>query len=102
MQIASALDYLHGCTPPIVHGDIKGGNILIDDDGQACVTDFGISTIAETTGLTSRTIAGTLRYMAPELIYDVPGHGRSRFVTRESDVWAFGMTMFEVLTDLKP
>ncbi|KAG8946368.1 hypothetical protein FRC03_001400 [Tulasnella sp. 419] len=63
--------YLHTRSPPVVHGDLKASNILIDNDGRARITDFGTSRILqeERTGFTtSSEIHGTHRWMAPELL----------------------------------
>ncbi|KAG8845635.1 GTP-binding protein Rho1 [Tulasnella sp. 330] len=75
-EIALGMLYIH--EKNIIHGDLKGGNVLIDDSGQACITDFGLSRIKQhatsthtaaqipTLGDGSVHIAGTLRYMSPE------------------------------------
>lgn len=83
----------------MVHGDIKAANILIDDDGQACLTDFGLSRILQTSGFTTNTPAGTSRFMAPELISSEDGDEESiPKVTKASDVYAYAMTVLEVQT----
>jgi serine/threonine protein kinase len=65
-------------------------NILIKDDGEAALADFGLSRILEVSGFTTK-ISGTWRYMALELL----GEGAPR-VTAESDIWALAMTVVEV------
>ncbi|KAH7909351.1 kinase-like domain-containing protein [Hygrophoropsis aurantiaca] len=100
-QVAAGLAYLHGQKPPIVHGDMKGSNILINDRGKACITDFGLSRILETAGFTTKNLKGTTRYIALELITH-DSHDIAPRLTIETDVWAFGMTGLEILTSQLP
>jgi serine/threonine protein kinase len=87
----------------IVHGDLRGANILISDDWTACLADFGLTGVVEdpasTTGgaLTSTANhAGSLRWFAPELIAPT-FFGCERFVrTTASDVYAFACVCLEV------
>lgn len=67
--------------------------MLIDDSGKACITDFGLSKVCSSGApgnMTSR-IAGTLRFLAPEALKGQP-------LSFETDVYAFGMVIYEVLT----
>lgn len=96
--MALGLDYLHSHRPVVVHGDLKGANILISDDGRALLCDFGLAAVEAAVAETSpvllpwTTAKGTYRWMAHELvIYD------DAQLTRESDVWAFGCVLVEVL-----
>ncbi|KIJ27050.1 hypothetical protein M422DRAFT_191484, partial [Sphaerobolus stellatus SS14] len=83
LQIANGLEYLH--KNDIVLGDIRAGNILVSEDGTPCITDFGLSRLLKESGLTtSSAVAGSLRWMAPELL-------QNEKVTNASDIWAFGM-----------
>ncbi|KAL1755230.1 kinase-like protein, partial [Schizophyllum commune] len=102
-QTADALDYLH--QNGIVHGDIKGNNVLISSKGDALLCDFGLaivlSDIAIASGLPSDLNGGgTMRYMAPELF------ARSEDIevvkTMPSDVFAFGMLLAETITGKIP
>ncbi|KAJ3569204.1 hypothetical protein NP233_g5203 [Leucocoprinus birnbaumii] len=98
-DIANGLHYLH--TQNIIHGDLKGLNVLIAATGTAYITDFGLSVIrsSKTLGATaSKSIAlgRTERWASPELIEE-----ESR-ATKASDVWAFGCVCFEVLTRSLP
>ncbi|KAH7928693.1 kinase-like protein [Leucogyrophana mollusca] len=108
-QVAAGLAYLHNQKPPIVHGDMKGSNVLINENGRACITDFGLSRILETSGFTTKNLGGTTRYMAIELMpTNVGAHLNSSVssitprLTMATDIWAFGMTALEILTGIIP
>lgn len=91
-EVSSGLAYLHEHTPQIIHQDIKPANVLIDDNGNYAITDFGISAEMGGTDIDSEDgSGGTFAYMAPE-----------RFVEGtppmpESDIWALGATLYEVI-----
>lgn len=102
-EIACGLEYLHTRSPPIVHGDLKAQNVLIDDGGCALLCDFGISRIVEevlepTGTTTSGVMEGTVRWSAPEVIL---GEERTRFIPA-SDVWSFGCTGYEIFAERIP
>ncbi|KAF8600537.1 kinase-like protein [Ceratobasidium sp. AG-I] len=95
-QLACAVAYLHDIG--VIHGDIKGDNVLISQDGCVKLTDFGLSIMHDETLQFSTTDAygGTLRWMAPELMDSKkPRSGTT-------DVWALGMTMLEIVTGEMP
>ena len=93
-QAAGALDAAHAAG--IVHRDVKPGNLLLDDDGQVHVSDFGIARAAAHDPLTSTgTILGSSGYMAPE-------QGRGEPATPASDRYALGCVAFELLTGRRP
>ncbi|KAJ7721142.1 kinase-like domain-containing protein, partial [Mycena metata] len=93
-EIALGLQYLH--SHDIVHGDLRGANILINDDWSACLADFGLSVFANATSVThTSTRAGSLYWMAPELI-DPDRFGCRFSRTPASNVYAFGCVCFEV------
>lgn len=70
---------------------------MIDDHGNAKLSDFGISRMLESRGFTTKTVAGTVRWMAMELLLDDDETSEDAIpVTVESDVWSFGMTILEV------
>ncbi|KZV91804.1 kinase-like protein, partial [Exidia glandulosa HHB12029] len=100
-QVAEALDYLHS-TLAIVHGDVKCENVLIDGQGNAQLTDFGLSTFTwkekdEETTATSLRIQYTTDFSAPELLTDSAfGSDRRRSKTVETDVYAYGMLVLQV------
>lgn len=98
-DVAAGLAFLHEQVPPIIHRDIKPDNILISDNGNYMITDFGISaSIRKTIHRSSaEQSTGTLAYMAPELFSTSPKP------VMASDIWALGATMFEVMTaDIPP
>ncbi|KAJ7145913.1 kinase-like domain-containing protein [Mycena epipterygia] len=99
-EIAQGLQYLHSRN--IVHGDLRGANILINEDWSACLTDFGLSVFSNaTSSMCTSTRAGSLYWMAPELID--PARFGCRFVrTPASDVYAFGCVCIEVYTGRPP
>ncbi len=93
-QIAEALSHAHGFG--IVHRDIKPGNVLIDQEGQALVTDFGIAKMADEPGLTrTGMLVGTPTYMSPEQC-------ESGEVTGASDQYALGILAYQMLTGDPP
>ncbi|KAJ6502738.1 kinase-like domain-containing protein [Mycena vitilis] len=106
LEIAQGLAYLHSMN--IVHGDLRGNNILISDECTACLADFGLATTIRdddadvTTGaLSSSNRAGSMRWLAPELI--TPEQFGCRFVrTRATDVYAFGCVCLELETGAPP
>lgn len=91
-QIATVLSYAHAL--PVVHRDLKPGNVLITRDGAVKVIDFGIAAILDSSApkltVTGQQI-GTLRYMAPERV-----HGRR--VTPLSDLYALGCLIHEMIS----
>ncbi|EGN92739.1 hypothetical protein SERLA73DRAFT_79310 [Serpula lacrymans var. lacrymans S7.3] len=106
-QLATGLAYLHSQHPSIIHADIKAANVLVNDRYEACLADFGLSRMLETSGFTTTTIGGTSRWMAHELIilpddYDDTEQNTSLLYTTATDVWAFAMTVLEILTSRIP
>ncbi len=88
-DVASALSYAH--RREVTHRDIKPGNIIIDTEGMAVVTDFGVARIGKTTGLTTTGGAvGSPRYMSPE-----QWSGKA---TSLSDQYALGIVTYEMLS----
>lgn len=96
---ARGIAYLHeDCHPRIIHRDIKSANILIDDNFEAKVADFGLAKLAEeldgNTHVSTR-VMGTFGYMAPE-------YASSGKLTEKSDVYSFGVVLLELITGRKP
>ncbi|KAF9257432.1 kinase-like protein [Marasmius fiardii PR-910] len=100
-DIASGLVYLH--SRKIVHGDLKGVNILLTPDERACIGDFGLSRVADShalrlTSSTTMHSKGTTRWLAPELLKPDPPCSSS---TR-SDIYAFACVCYEIFTGNVP
>ncbi|KAJ7512715.1 kinase-like domain-containing protein [Mycena galericulata] len=99
LEIAQGLEYLH--SKNIVHGDLRGANILVTENSTACLADFGLSVFTDVTASTSSNRAGCIYWMAPELIAPERfGCGYAR--TSASDVYAFGCVCLELCTGLPP
>ena len=93
-QAGSALSFAHH--RGVVHRDVKPANIMIDENGWAVVTDFGIAKVDDGAGLTATgTTVGTPQYMSPEQFHDKP-------VTGASDQYSLGIVAYEMLTGRKP
>ncbi|KAF9003246.1 kinase-like domain-containing protein [Cyathus striatus] len=101
LDIARGIAYLH--EKWIIHGDLKGVNVLISDNGVACLADFGLSSIINAHSLIWTSIestvsnAGTIRWQAPELLDE-----ESVGSTKESDVYAFACVCYEVFVGKVP
>ncbi|CAM8955358.1 unnamed protein product [Rhodiola kirilowii] len=104
IDIASALDYLHnGCVPQIAHCDLKHSNVLLDGDMVAHVEDFGLARLLQGPGDTevardgSSTVVvkGTVGYIPPE-------YGMSGNVSRQGDMYSYGILLLEMITGKKP
>ncbi len=92
-ETAAALDYAH--KKGIVHRDIKPANVMIHEDGQAKITDFGVAKIVSQQMTQAGTMMGTPNYMSPE---QVQGHA----VDGRADQFALAVIAYEVLTGEKP
>ena len=102
-EIASGMRYLHRLSSPVVHGDIRGANILISADGHAALTDYGLAHIIDNSNFTTTKIVGPARWMAPELSDPSDDQAtEAPLFTTESDVFAFAMTIVEVFTESLP
>jgi hypothetical protein len=92
--VAAALDTAH--RHGIVHRDVKPGNVLVGDDGQVKLTDFGIArNVAEATITDDGIVLGTPAYIAPEVL-------REDAVTPAADLWALGATLFAAVAGRPP
>ncbi|KZT27733.1 kinase-like protein [Neolentinus lepideus HHB14362 ss-1] len=125
-QIAEGLEYLH--MKGMVHGDLKGENVLVDQHGRARLADFGLASVegADYRNLLKRawskdlklpsltegtitivttlatTVGGTPRWMSPERLVPAKFGRKSTKPCAAGDVWAFGLLCYEIYTGLKP
>jgi serine/threonine-protein kinase len=94
VQVGLALAHAHG--RKVIHRDVKPGNIMIDEEGRAIVTDFGIAKTIDTTSLSSTDgTVGTPYYMSPEQF------GGEK-ITGRSDQYSLGAVVYEMLTGIVP
>ncbi|KAK4854715.1 hypothetical protein QYF36_000395 [Acer negundo] len=97
VQAARGIEYLHGyACPPVIHRDIKSSNILIDEEHNARVADFGLSLLGpvDSGSPLAELPAGTLGYLDPE-------YYRLHYLTTKSDVYSFGVLLLEILSGRK-
>ena len=102
-QIVSAISHAHG--RGVVHGDLKSSNIMVGPDGHITILDFGLAVRCDsrtaagegesTIASPSSEAAGTVPYMAPEII-------RGQTPTVHSDIWALGVLLFEMIVGRRP
>eukprot|EP00891_Asterochloris_glomerata_P007287 jgi/Astpho2/7287/Aster-01593 len=96
LEIASGLHYLHNMQPhPIMHLDLKTGNVLLDQHGNAKLGDVGLSCALTKTHLSHHNSPGTWAYCAPEIMM-----GES--VSVKADIYSFGVTLHEIITGEPP
>ena len=100
-QIASAMAHAH--ERGVIHGDLKSANIMIGPDGRATILDFGLAVRCDaacaanddSTRQSPSSAAGTVPYMAPEIIRGQPP-------SMKSDIWALGVLIFEMIVGRRP
>jgi serine/threonine protein kinase len=106
VEIAEAVDFLHGdphdpARPPILHRDLKPGNILFDGAGRPKISDFGIAKVIGNHAAASTTLhAGCPWYVAPEQAFRAPDS--SRPLTPAADVYSLGAILYELFTGRVP
>ncbi|KAJ3671526.1 hypothetical protein LUZ60_007605 [Juncus effusus] len=98
LEAARGLCYLHhDCSPMIVHRDVKSNNILLGENFEAHVADFGLAKFLQDGGASESmsAVAGSYGYIAPEYAYTLK-------VDEKSDVYSFGVVLLELITGKKP
>lgn len=99
-DVASGLAWLHSMNPPLIHQDIKPDNVMVADNGDFMITDFGVSTHLKSALRKSMSSAfssaGTIAYMAPERF------GKNNTPIMANDIYSLGATTFEMLTGNTP
>lgn len=99
-DVAGGLSWLHNMNPPVIHQDIKPDNVMIGENGDFMIIDFGVSTHLKSTLRKSMSAAfssaGTIAYMAPERF------GKDNTPIMANDIYSLGATVFEMLTGDTP
>jgi len=108
LQVASALTYLHSRTwgkGAVIHGDVRGENVLVTTEGSALLGDFGLSRVYQEVAAQTKDYSMTVtsakpnnasRFKAPEVMFDDLAR------STQSDVWAFGMLVYQVYSGVSP
>ncbi|KAI9084753.1 hypothetical protein K1719_033159 [Acacia pycnantha] len=91
LDVARGMNCLHTSTPTIVHRDLKSPNLLVDNNWNVKVCDFGLSRLKHNTFLSSKSTAGTPEWMAPEVLRNEPSN-------EKCDVYSFGVILWELAT----
>ncbi|XP_073111937.1 uncharacterized protein [Elaeis guineensis] len=92
---ARGMNYLHRRNPPIIHRDLKSSNLLVDKNWTVKVGDFGLSCLKSSSTLTAKSTQGTPQWMAPEVL-------RGECSNEMSDVFSFGVILWELMTESVP
>ena len=94
IQTAKGLQAAHG--KKVVHRDIKPANLMIDDDGQVTIMDFGLALLTDRSKLTRLDeTMGTVTYMSPEQTYGME-------LDHRTDIWSLGVVVYEMVTGQQP
>ncbi|KAL0347929.1 UNVERIFIED_CONTAM: Serine/threonine-protein kinase EDR1 [Sesamum angustifolium] len=91
LDVAKGMNCLHTSVPTIVHRDLKSPNLLVDNNWNVKVGDFGLSRLKHNTFLSSKSTAGTPEWMAPEVLRNEPSN-------EKCDVYSFGVILWELAT----
>jgi len=108
VDMAQGLEHLHSLSPSIIHGDLKGVNVLISKSGRACLADFGLATAIDsktisTTYSSTAKSGGTMRWQAPELLSIGADETKSyQYNSKASDIYAFACVCYEIFSGELP
>jgi len=92
-EIAEGVEYLHD--QGVIHGDLRVGNVIVSDQGQAQISDFGIAQILDSSRFMTMT-QSNIRFTAPELIPITEVNPSDGLPTRESDIFSLGMLFLQL------
>lgn len=93
-QMLDILDYLHSCTPPVVHRDFTPDNLMVNEEGEVKLIDFDVALQAEEAVKSKVTIVGKQNFLPPEQFRGHP--------CPQSDIYALGATLYFLLTAREP
>lgn len=93
VRVCEALDYAHRHN--VIHRDVKPGNVMVTKDGAVKVVDFGIARLTDTSMTQANMMIGSRAYMSPQLYKGERADARS-------DIWALGVTLYELLAYKRP
>ncbi len=111
MMVCEALTYIHTRTPPIILRDLKPGNIMVTNENDVFLIDFGIARRWNPNKKTNTENLGTISYASPEHLGSITGPGQRRTAQNpgkpaqtdaRSDIYSLGATMYHLLTNQEP
>jgi serine/threonine protein kinase len=95
-DVAQGMNWLHCSNPPIIHRDVKPTNLLVDDNWNVKICDFGLSTISRDNAVKDNGMApGTPLWMSPEVL-------QGKDLNEKVDIYSYGIVLWEMLTGEEP